>query len=267
MEGETQAAAPVFEQLEQAHEALADLLAEIDDLQLQGIPRVKADYQVKIGCWELRVQKAELAARRAKRKCELAQRMANDGREVDEARCEEMLDAEFAEWLERVREAASSYKAAVKRRSGGSFLSKADSEKLKRLHRILVKRLHPDISRAKDAGECARLLELAQGAYKTGDVALLESLEVSTRDLEREDGPRTPEEAAVELALVEAHMSVLSEKKAQLEEGFPWNMRAKLADPAWVARRSAELKEQVDGFAETEKRYLQRFGELRGGRR
>ena len=131
-------------QLEQARDDLADLLLEIDHIELQINPQILNDYNVKIACFENDLLKAEIEARRAKRKLALAQAQVNRGQSVADQAIEEQLEGEFAEWEAQLNVHVQDYLDALSNRAASRAMNERDARELKRLHRTLIKRLHPD---------------------------------------------------------------------------------------------------------------------------
>ena len=76
-------AAPTAEELKSAirevRSDILDIVTQIEDIKLQQLPQIYADYAVKIGCWEKELLEAEVAACRAKRRYAIIQAQVNQG--------------------------------------------------------------------------------------------------------------------------------------------------------------------------------------------
>ena len=122
--------ADVLQQLEsqinEARTTLSNLLFEIDDIELQVNPRIKVDYSVKIGCFENELLKAQIEARRAKRKLALAQARANRGISIVDAELEENLQEEFAQWEAELSARVNEYMQDLEVRASTTALSAQD---------------------------------------------------------------------------------------------------------------------------------------------
>lgn len=233
-------------QLEQARDDLADLLLEIDHIELQINPQILNDYNVKIACFENDLLKAEIEARRAKRKLALAQAQANRGQSITSQAIDEQLEQEFAEWEAQLNAHVQEYLDALESRATSRVMSEQDARELKRLHRTLIKRLHPDAN-AGNEEECERFFLIAQAAYEHGDLDLLRSVEAATGHLgKNRREPASESEAAVELELVETRISVAREKLESLKSSDPYLLGDKLYDPDWVADTVNELKARAE---------------------
>ncbi len=240
--------------------AIMDVLLQIDYIRLQENPRIEADYAVKVGYLENELLEVQVAARRAKRKLTLAQAAANRGVKLQESALEAQLDEEFAEWTRRIEQAVSRFYVLVDYRCGLQALSNAESEELRHLYRMLVKRLHPDVN-PEQSEKDTRLFLMAQSAYASGDVSVLRSL-VSALGLEdnAEEGlPDAPVLMEAQLAVLEEQLRLHREKLEALKQEFPYKYREKLADAAWVVRRVGELNTLIEEWRAVQYEYDHRF--------
>ena len=240
--------------------AIMDVLLQIDYIRLQENPRIEADYAVKVGYLENELLEVQVAARRAKRKLTLAQAAANRGVKLQESALEAQLDEEFAEWTRRIEQAVSRFYVLVDYRCGLQALSNAESEELRHLYRMLVKRLHPDVN-PEQSEKDTRLFLMAQSAYASGDASVLRSL-VSALGLEdnAEEGlPDAPVLMDAQLAVLEEQLRLHREKLEALKQEFPYKYREKLADAAWVVRRVGELNTLIEEWRAVQYEYDHRF--------
>lgn len=252
------------DELLQARSAIVDMLAEMEDIQLMQNPRIEAEWQVVVGAWENSLLEAQIAMRRAKRKCALVQARVNAGEPVDDERVELQLDWEFSEWTEQLEAATATYEAAVEARMDTVYIGDDASRDLKKLFRRLAKRLHPDLH--PDLDERGKhLFTLAETAYRRGDVTVLRSLEVSTRDMEEGTGfPTTVIEAQAELAVAQAQATEVRKRLEELKQEKPYCLRALLDDEQWVEGHVAQIKREIDDCKYNEQRYLSRCAQMTG---
>lgn len=251
--------------LAQARDRLADLLFEIDHIELQVNPRILQDYNVKIACFENDLLKAEIEARRAKRKLALAQAQVNRGQSVADQAIEEQLEGEFAEWEAQLNVHVQDYLDALSNRAASRAMNERDARELKRLHRTLIRRLHPDANAGHEE-ECERFFLIAQAAYEHGDLDLLRSVEAATGHLgKNRREPASESEAAVELELVETRISVAREKLESLKSSDPYLLGDKLDNPDWVADTVNELKARAEEHRRARDHYARRYQQLKEG--
>lgn len=250
-------------QINEAQSTLADLLFEIDDIELQINPAIKRDYGMKIGCFENELLKAEIEARRAKRKLALAQAQANRGEQIVDKTLEESLQTEFARWEAELSARVDAYMQDLEARATSRTLSAQDSHELKKLHRMLIKRLHPDANIGLEK-ECERFFLLAQAAYEHGDLELLRSVEASSRHLGVSglDFASTAE-ASTEIEIVNARIEVTRQKLETLKNSNPYLLKTKLESAAWVAQTVSDLKERTKQHCKARDYYLAQYNTLK----
>ena len=256
----------VAEQIAEARARIAELLLQIDDIVLQVNPQIEAKYATKIGYLENDLLKWQIAARRARRRCALAQARANVGEAFAPDEFDAQLDEELAEWEGLLAASVEVFLRAAERMAGSKPLSPSDSRELKRLHRELIKRLHPDLHPGQP-DEAVRFFAVAQAAYERGDLEVLRAVAVGTEGMgEGSGGAELPEdEAAMELEIVLAHERVVEQQLRELKESNPFALGEKLDDGAWVIRRTSELKAQIEEQKAAARAYDERFRELAEG--
>lgn len=256
------------ERIVEARGRVADALLGIDDITLQQIPQIKADYACKIGCFENDLLKAQLEARRSRRRLELAQAKANAGDAFEAQAIERQLDAELERWQGELREHVEGYAKAMQERTAGVPMTQGETHELMSLHRKLIKRLHPDVNPGEDPTRL-RLFKTAQGAYANGDIAALRSLEVATRGMGADSASRSQDldsagedDLAVELEMTQAQLALLKERLSHITSHDPYALREKLDDPDWVAGRVGALKQEAARQREAARAYDERYQQL-----
>lgn len=256
----------IAEEISEVRGRIAELLLEIDDIVLQVNPQIEAEYATKIGYLESELLKWQIAARRARRRYSLAQARANSGTPFAADEFEAQLDEELAEWDALLARSVEAFLAAAERMAGSKPLSPSESRELKRLHRELIKRLHPDLHPGQ-SDEATRFFMVAQAAYESGDLEMLRAIDVATEGMgeEAEAAGLEGDEAAAELELVLAHERVVAQQLEELKRSNPYALREKLADGAWVVRRTSGLKRQIEEQKAAARAYDERFRALAGG--
>ena len=251
------------EEITEARARIAGLLLEIDDITLQVNPQIEAEYATKIGYLENDLLKWQIAARRAKRRFTLAQARANSGMTFKADEFEAQLDEELSEWEDLLAESVAAFLVAAERAAGARPLSHADARELKRLHRTLIKRLHPDLH-PNQPEEATRFFMVAQAAYETGNLDLLRSVAVVTEGMGEDpiDDFIDEREASAELELVLARERIVSQQLEKLKSSNPYVLKEKLEDGAWLIHRTSELKKQIDEQKAAAQAYDKRFREL-----
>ena len=254
----------VMQDIEQVRQEITELLMEIDHINLQINPRVEVDYAIRIGCYENELLKAQIEARRAKHRFELAQARLNRGEAVSDEDLEKTLDEEFEAWEAQLAIQVQSYLAKLEINAGTRTLLPHELDQIRSLHRELVKRLHPDLRPAQTEDE-RRLFAMVQEAYKKGSLEMLRSIEVATAYLAKddEDAGKSADELSVEYELLSAQLRVLKDQLEALKSVPPYTFAERLADPAWVHRRTQELKQEIEEQQKVREAYDEKYTALK----
>lgn len=247
--------------------AIARTLARIDEIRQQEIPQIKADYATKIGVWRTRLIKAELAVRRAKRRNALARMSTNQGKPVDAEAVTKQLDAEFAQWKQRIARETRQLNDLLRWHSGMRPMGPAKSKELNRLFRKLARRFHPDLFPGDE--ERADYYAMAQNALAHGDLELMRALDVATMDMADDvDYSRlTIDELQAECELLEDRLKDCETRLDKLTSTEPYTLRARLADPEWVSATVNVLRTQVETCEREQGRYDEIYERLAKGDR
>jgi hypothetical protein len=247
---------------------IIDVLTEYDDILLQQNPKIEIDYAIKIGCYENELFKNDVARRRAKRKLALAVVQLNHGNAPDIKRIEKTLDGEFEEWSDKLAAKLKHYEYMLELRNGSRAATPHESRELAKLHRKLVKRLHPDIH-PNQSPQDLQMFYTVQQAYERGDLEMLNAIYVSiggdniTED--ELDCDLTLEELQIELDVLNVTLDVFTSKLNELKHGFPYCYKDRLQDADWVSERVQGIKTQISECQDAARAYDMRLDEtLRG---
>jgi hypothetical protein len=225
---------------------LAALLAERLELEQITIPFLLSHFQQKLGPWELAALQTRCEVLRAKRKIELIQGQVNQGQSPNLQQIEAWLETEFFIWQQRIKEAAEKIKEA--QAADAPPLTAADAAERKRLYRVLVKRLHPDINPYQSEWH-QQLWQQLMTAYEMGDLGAMRAIGLV---VDERPGPR-PESnplnviQAEHLRLMEA-VEQQQVRIAKLKSQPPLSLEEQWLDEAWVEQRRATLEAEADAF-------------------
>ncbi len=239
------------------------ILLERDELEFVICRNIETEYMLKLGGLEYRAYEAQCRYLRLKRKAELIQARINRQERVSPTEIEALLDAEFEEYSERLKEQMGKMNDALAR-SRMQSLSEGDARELKRLYRQIMKTLHPDV-RPDATKEQKRLLELATEAYKDGDLERLRAI----ADLAGGEAPAEPRgDAMVWLAeegeRLEKAIAAAREEMAAIKSRYPYTMKELLESEERVAQKRGELEEAISRYGEMAAALERRIGEMQG---
>lgn len=234
-----------------------DLITELEDINLRQNPIIAAEYQVKIGCWQIELLRARLNLAVQKHEKEIVQQDLEEGRGVD-------IDAALAQAAEETHEqqselaiAIDGYFKALEYRSTLHNMSERELARIKSLFRKLVARFHPNLHPGSEwAG---KLFSVARSAYRNGETEMLESMEVATRSFEAYDlepiDAQSEDDFEVELVSREAQVSVLENLLESLKKAKPYCYKTMLENPRMVEQEVQALKTQIDACESTTETY------------
>ena len=256
------------ERVREARSSILDVVVRIDDIELQQIPQAKVEWQLKIGCWEQALLEAELAGRRARRRLTLMRARANRGERIDVAAIEAQIDEEHVAWAEEVEQARKAYASAMARLASSKRLSPAESKEVKRVYRVLMTRLHPDVCRV-EGEDVDGLFLAAKLAYENGNLPMLRSLEAATSSFGEDDGlddVTDVGELERRLEAATAEEAAARRRLAELEQCEDLRRLALLGDREWVEERAARLRDAADRWEQVVRECRAKELELRGER-
>ncbi len=259
---------PEFEQLklevDKLRTELSMLVLEKDTLSFTECENLKTSYMLQFGALEHKVYKAQCQYLRLRRKIELMQAKINRQESVDMSTIEAALDAEFAEYLEKLNEQIKQMNEALER-SKLPFLSESDASELKKTYRRIVKALHPDLH-PDNGEEKIQLFHQAVAAYERGDLNALRIIDEMVSDpivLEyREDALdtlRNERERLLDL------VSSITKEIQDIKSRFPFTAKELLFDQQKTQEKKSELERSLQQYKQAIHILNQRIEEMTNG--
>lgn len=256
---------PDFEELkaevEKLRTELSMLVLERDELLYQECKEIEMAYMLSVGALEYKAYEVECAILRQKRKAELIQAKRNRQEKIILAEIEETLDAEFVAYQEKLNERLAQVNAALIR-SKGKLLTEEETREFKKLYRLIVKALHPDLH-PDQSEEKIELFHNAVLAYELGDLAMLKVIStiVSGTDI-----PGGKSEGQVFLMKEKKRLTELlravRDRIAEIKSEFPYTMKALVLNRKKLEERRTELEEQIKQLNEVLTAYTEKIAEL-----
>lgn len=159
------------EKIKTLRKNLEDLLIEKDNLESIVCENIKTKYTLLFGGLEYKLYKASCEYLRLRRKREMIQAKKNREEKVDIKAIEADLDNEFFEYKKKLDEKISEMNRALER-SKLPVLSKDETNEMKKLYRVIVKKLHPDLNPKITEAE-KELFYRATECHKNGDLTAI----------------------------------------------------------------------------------------------
>lgn len=163
------------------------------------------------------------------------------------------IETQFAEYQKKIEDEAQRL-AAAKEYLKGSFLSAEETKELKGIYYTIVKRLHPDIN--PDLTEDQKeLFVKAQAAYDLLDINTLRIILISLDIGKKEDSEEY--NLAEKVKKLAENVSVLTNQIDALNREFPYVLREKLSDEAWIKAEQEDADKQLETYKTEIEKYKQ----------
>ena len=249
------------EEVEKLRTEVSIFLLEEDELRFTICKNIEAEYMAKIGGLEYRAYKKQCDVLRLKRKMEMIQAAVNRQEKADLEGIEKQLDLEFSQYQKNLDAQMDKMNEAL-RRLECEKLSKEDSKELKKLYRLIVKALHPDLH--PEASRAQRqLFENAVSAYKNGDLEALRAIyEVMGSPQETEDKTDTLKSLSEEKERLEKSLKAVMDDIDQIKSRYPYTMKEILEDENKTEAKKEELEKLIKEYEEMAQSYQSRIDAL-----
>ncbi|MDZ7838002.1 MAG: hypothetical protein U5N58_08630 [Actinomycetota bacterium] len=230
------------QQLASLKEQLTDLISRRDHLLFTKKKNLEAMYIIKIGQYEYRLAEAECSTARLKRKIALLQSQINKGKSIDLDDIEKTLDREYRKWEQQIKQLTEQVTRADTRIK--SLLPAADSRKLQKLYRKLVKILHPDLNPVMDDKQ-KLLWQRLQDAYRNGDLEEVELIDMLTASFKETDIQKNQGQLDKAISSYQQKVRKLSDEIVTILSAFPFDIEENLKDQKWVQARVTEYNKKT----------------------
>ena len=237
---------PEFQKLLQEREFLCGRLAELsadrENCRHTEGPNIHSLYYEKVGHLEVTCLKVEFESARIKREIELITAAVNSGKTWDYDAITSTIDKEFLEWQQRVTMEINALEDAKRRLAG--LMKPEDSVRFQKLYRTLVKQLHPDIQPDRHP-RLRPLWDHLQAAYRNGDMAELELVEVLMKDEQSVKSDSSVEELQKEINSLTEKCKALVTAIFELRQAFPFTLANLLSDPVALNEKKLALETKL----------------------
>lgn len=197
--------------------------------------------------------RTEVAA--LKMKMQLAQAYVNRGEKPNMTQIQKEVDEKLADYYEQIANQAAQLEAAKQIQ----FCTDEDSQELKQLYYMLVKRLHPDLHPNQTERDADLFLKV-QTAYKTANLAVMREivLALELKDIEKIEVVTTISVLNEQKNFLQQQIAKIQEQIEYLNAEFPFNFKENLANLEWIKEEKVKNAEAIQQLTE-EKTKLQRY--------
>ncbi|MBL7014220.1 MAG: hypothetical protein ISR83_07345 [Candidatus Marinimicrobia bacterium] len=241
----------------QIHQQILDLQNKIFSLKISLVkaieereyllrtvkPSIEANYQLKIGVFQIELTQIEVEARRLKKMIHKIQADINQDRKPDIVKIEKELEKEFQKWYRQIKNEAEKIEKAQNRFN--NQMTDSQSAEFKKLFRELVKKLHPDINSNLSEAEKEVWLKVLH-AYNHGDLEELRALSVLMES--SNDGEQIPKEKNELQSQVDSltiHLKRTEEEITTIQNAHPFDLIDPLDDKSWVENKQSEILDHI----------------------
>lgn len=232
---------------------LSDKLFEYEDLINHICPNIEHAFIMEFGSLEYKIYELDMEINRVKRKINMIQYKINHEKEIDLELIDEELDKEFKEYLEKLKELQDEIKYAFDKDLMTAPLSEEDAKELKRLYKLIIKRLHPDLN--KNLSENDRELFLtATEAYAQGNLKVIKSIYL----LLEEDS----DDALEDLKDIEELIKEIDEKILKIKQDYPYNKKELIENEELIANYKSELNNLIELKEDNLNSYNEKLNQL-----
>jgi len=181
---------------------------------------------------------------KTKQRIELIQSYLTRNEYPDKKLIDNEIKTLFAEYQQKI-ETESLRLAAAMDYLKSEFLSAEDTNKIKDVFRLIVKKLHPDINPDVTIYEKDLFIK-AQAAYELNDLSVLNEIVLSIRSEIMESSIMVAQLHVKEFAgQLEDNVRRLRKQIEELDKRFPFNLREQLFNPEWIAAEQEKLDEKI----------------------
>ena len=232
---------------------LALLLKRNDLIETQK-PNLEALYAVKLGYKKLELLQKEAEVAGLKFKMELMIACINKKKKIDLAAIDQEVERLLKEYFDKINLQAEEIDEAQEHLA--HLMSPADSAELKKIYYEAAKLLHPDVNPNLTPVQ-QQLWNVISDAYKTGDLQLLRNLYNAIHDENNvpDEIIYNYESLKNQIEYFKVQISLLLEKITIIQSDFPFTIREKLENKAWLESEHLILNKRLTELNELSNKY------------
>lgn len=235
------------EELEKLKVELSMLILELDEFRGVTCRNIKAQYYLTLGKLEYKAYNLHVKRLRLKRKIELMQILINRQEPINTENINKLLDQEFKEYLQRLRQLLEDLYEA-KKWELCKPLTDEETKELRKLYRKIVTKLHPDLNPNLNE-QMARLFHQATQAYENGDLKTMRYIFDLVEDCNYGDERLlTIESVDQRIKRVKESINVIRNYIEVSKTREPYTLKFILEDPQKVEQRKQELEQIMKDF-------------------
>ncbi|ADC47518.1 hypothetical protein mru_1668 [Methanobrevibacter ruminantium M1] len=232
---------------------LYDLVYEYEDLINHICPNIEMEYLLKFGIYEYELYKKELELNKLKFKLKLLQTEINHQNELDLNEIDKKVIDKYTEYANNLKNSMNELENIIKHKDNYFQLDEEDEKELKRIYKILIKKLHPDLNFHQENFKKELFIKVTN-AYKNGDLEELKALYAMLPDEDIEE-----KSSLNELKELIHSFEIKIEK---IKNEYPYNKLDLLSNEKEIGEYKINIQYLIDSCNEEIEEYSNKINEI-----
>ena len=243
----------VHSEYEKLKDYLSNLIYEYEDLINHICPNIEMEYLLKFGIYEYELYKKELELNKLKFKLKLLQTEINHQNDIDLNEINKKVLDKYKEYEKNLKNSMNELENIIKHKDNYFELDEEDEKELKRIYKILIKKLHPDLNFHQENFKKELFIKVTN-AYKNGDLEELKALYAMLPDEDIEE-----KSSLNELKELIHSFEIKIEK---IKSDYPYNKLDLLSNEKEINDYKINLQYLIDSCNEEIKDYGKKINEI-----
>ena len=243
----------VHSEYEKLKDYLSNLIYEYEDLINHICPNIEMEYLLKFGIYEYELYKKELELNKLKFKLKLLQTEINHQNDIDLNEINKKVLDKYKEYEKNLKNSMNELENIIKHKDNYFELDEEDEKELKRIYKILIKKLHPDLNIHQEDFKKELFIKVTN-AYKNGDLEELKALYAMLPDDDIEEKSSLNE--------LKELIHSFEKKIEKIKSDYPYNKLDLLSNEKEINDYKINLQYLIDSCNEEIKDYGKKINEI-----
>ena len=243
----------VHSEYEKLKDYLSNLIYEYEDLINHICPNIEMEYLLKFGIYEYELYKKELELNKLKFKLKLLQTEINHQNDIDLNEINKKVLDKYTEYENNLKNSMNELENIIKHKDNYFQLDEEDEKELKRIYKILIKKLHPDLNIHQEDFKKELFIKVTN-AYKNGDLEELKALYAMLPDEDIEE-----KSSLNELKELIHSFEIKIEK---IKNEYPYNKLDLLSNEKEIGEYKINIQYLIDSCNEEIEEYSNKINEI-----
>ena len=243
----------VHSEYEKLKDYLSNLIYEYEDLINHICPNIEVEYLLKFGIYEYELYKKELELNKLKFKLKLLQTEINHQNDIDLNEINKKVLDKYKEYEKNLKNSMNELENIIKHKDNYFELDEEDEKELKRIYKILIKKLHPDLNIHQEDFKKELFIKVTN-AYKNGDLEELKALYAMLPDEDIEEKSSLNE--------LKELIHSFEKKIEKIKSDYPYNKLDLLSNEKEINDYKINLQYLIDSCNEEIKDYGKKINEI-----